>query len=247
MWFGGLLQDNVVSFLESQDADILLLQEVFNGEDPSLAAQHRSMQVLSERLQLPYQHFAPEYRDFDQTDGRAEVGNAIFSKFPITNSSITAFIPYTEDYRDVEGNTHNCPYNLQHVAANTPVGELNVFNMHGVWDLDGDNFSPLRQKMSNIVVEAIRGKNNVVLAGDTNAKPTNKAIKAIEEHLTSVFKDELTTTFNMKHKDNPGYATAAVDMMFVSPNIEILERNCPDVDISDHLPITARLAIPDAN
>jgi endonuclease/exonuclease/phosphatase family metal-dependent hydrolase len=243
IWFGGLLQDKVMAFLEAQDADIVVLQEVFNGEDPTLAVQHRTVQVLKERLGLPYEKFAPEYRDYDQTGGKAQVGNAIFSRFPITSSTITAFIPYTEDYRDVPGNIHNCPCSLQHATLDTPVGKVNVFNIHGVWDLNGDNLSPLRQKMSNLVIDAIKDKKNVILAGDTNAKPTNKAMIAIEQHLKSVFGHELTTTFNMRHKDNPGYATAVVDMMFVSPNIQVIEHECPDVDVSDHMPLRATLEI----
>jgi endonuclease/exonuclease/phosphatase family metal-dependent hydrolase len=47
----------------------------------------------------------------------------------------------------------------------------------------------------------------------------------------------------MHRKDNPGYATAAVDMLFVSPGIKIIDRQCPDVDISDHLPVVATLEV----
>jgi endonuclease/exonuclease/phosphatase family metal-dependent hydrolase len=74
-------------------------------------------------------------------------------------------------------------------------------------------------------------------------KPTNQAIKNIEKHLDSIFQGELKTTFNMKHKDNPGYATAAVDMMFVSSDMSVDYKSCPDVDVSDHLPLVAVLDI----
>ena len=47
----------------------------------------------------------------------------------------------------------------------------------------------------------------------------------------------------MKHNDKGGYATAAVDMIFVSPNIKIIEHDCPDVDISDHLPLVTTMSI----
>lgn len=238
--------EDVIAFIKAKNPDILLLQEVLNGEDPEFEPQHRTMQVLQEAFGFPYEHFAPEYLEIDETGGNAQVGNAVLSKFPITSSDIKEFIPYTEEYHNVEGNYHNCPYNLQHVVLDTPVGEVNVFNIHGVWDLDGDSFSPLRQKMSNIVLDAIEGKANVILAGDTNAKSTNKAMLAVGEKLHSVFGQELKTTFNMRRKDNPGYATAAVDMMFVSPTIKVVAHDCPDVDISDHLPLTATLEIPEA-
>ncbi len=91
--------------------------------------------------------------------------------------------------------------------------------------------------MSDKIIEAITDVPNVILGGDTNARPTNKAMMAIEEHLDSVFGTELTTTFNMERKHNPGYATSVVDMLFVSSNISVQSHSCPDVDISDHLPL----------
>jgi endonuclease/exonuclease/phosphatase family metal-dependent hydrolase len=243
IWLGGTLQEEYLQFLKAQDADILLLQEVNNGEDAKLKPQYRSMQVLKQQLKYPYEIFVPEYLDITHTDGKAQTGNAILSKFPITSSDITDFLPYTEEYQDVEGNYHNCPYNMLHVTLDTPVGKLEVFNMHGVWDLDGDNFSPLRQKMSKLVISAVEGKERVILAGDTNARPTNKAMVAIGEHLRSVFGHELKSTFNMRHKENPGYATSVVDAMYVSSDIEVLEHDCPDVNVSDHMPLTARLRV----
>jgi endonuclease/exonuclease/phosphatase family metal-dependent hydrolase len=68
-------------------------------------------------------------------------------------------------------------------------------------------------------------------------------MKNIEQYLTSVFGNNLKSTFNMRRKDNPGYATAAVDMLFVSPNIRIVNSECSDVDISDHLPVIATLEV----
>ena len=109
--------------------------------------------------------------------------------------------------------------------------------------MDGDNFSDKRRKMSDVIVNAVKDKQQVILAGDTNAKPTNQAVTAIEAHLHSVFGHELTTSFNMRRKDNLGYATAVVDLMFVSPDIHVFSHECPDVDISDHLPLIAELEL----
>ncbi len=243
IWLGGILQEEFLSFLKEQDADVLLLQEVHNGTDPTLKPQFRTMQILKEQLGYPHEVFAPEYLDITETDGQFQVGNAILSKFPITNSDITDFIPYSETYNNVEGNYHNCPYNMLHATLDTPAGEVNVFNMHGVWDLNGDNPGPLRQKMSKLVVAAISDKPRVILAGDTNARPTNPVMQDIAKQLHSVFGDELRSTFNMRHKDNPGYASSAVDMMFVSDDIKVLGHDCPDVNISDHMPLVATVRV----
>jgi endonuclease/exonuclease/phosphatase family metal-dependent hydrolase len=238
LWFGGVLFDKIIPFLSEQDADIVLLQEAYNGADPSLPDQYRSMEVLQSHLSYAYNDFVAEYLDFDRADGKAQRGNAILSKFPIIERSALFFDkPYGETYRDIPGNAHNCPRNVQHVLTETPQGELHVFNMQGVWDLDGDNNSVQRQRMSDSIIKFTTGKAHVVLGGDTNAKPTNKAICRIEGYLKSVFGDELQTTFNMRRKSNPGYAAAAVDMFFVSEDIHVTSHTCVDADISDHLPL----------
>jgi len=245
LWLGGLLFEEALQFLQEQDADIVLLQEVFNGTDPTLEPRFRSMQVLKERLGYPEQDFAAAYRDFDLTDGLMQRGDAILSKFPIKerNRSFVAG-SYSETYRDVPEQYKDCPRELQHVVIETPDGEVNVFNLQGVWDLDGDNFSEQRKKMAEVIVAAVKGKKHVILGGDTNARPTNKAIQQIEVELTNVFKDQLKTTFNMRRKDNPGYATSVVDMLFVSPNdIEVIACTCPEVDISDHLPLVMEVTL----
>lgn len=244
IWNGGRLIDNVIAFLREEDADIVVLQEVYNGTDPSLDRQCRSMQILGEALGYGYQEYVPFYRDFDIADGKAECGTAILSKFPIKSSNHVFFDgEYTETYTNAEGEYWKCPHALLHVVCETPAGEANVYNLHGVWDLDGDNYSEKRRDMAEAVVNAVKGKTNVLLGGDTNAKMTNQAILDIEKHLHNVFGRELTSTFNMRRKDNPGYATAAVDTIFVSPDIQVLDKTCHDVDVSDHLPVSAIVKI----
>lgn len=245
VWMGGILFNEIISFLQEQNADVVLLQEAHNGTDPSLKARFRTMQELKSRLGFEHDDFAPAFRDFDLSGGKSQRGNGILSKFPIKKrANIFLSGEYSEVYRDVPGNYKHCPRNLQYVVLDTPAGDIDLFNLQGVWDLDGDNFSPQRQRMSQVIIKAVKDKPNVVLGGDTNAKPTNQAIINIEEHLKNVFGHELTTTFNMKRKDNPGYATAVVDMLLVSPQIKVLSHSCPEVDISDHLPLAATFQVP---
>lgn len=242
---GGELFENVTEFLKEQDADIVLMQEVYSCDDPTIDRRYRSMQVMPGILGYKYTHFSPAYRDFDRTGGKALRGNGIFSKYSLTPKD-TIFLDgeYSENYRDVPGQFGNCPRNLEYAIAQTPAGDIDLFNIQGVWDMDGDNYSEKRRRMAQVVVDQVKDVARVILAGDTNATPYNQAIIDIEKHLKSAFgKDELTTTFNMRRKDNPGYATAAVDMILTSPSIKVVEKSCPDVDISDHLPLVAILSI----
>ena len=76
----------------------------------------------------------------------------------------------------------------------------------------------------------------------TNAKPHNPVFAELN-HLNSVFGDSLRTTFNMQRKTLAGYAEAAVDIMWVSPAVKVLAKDCPQVAVSDHLPLWAELEV----
>jgi endonuclease/exonuclease/phosphatase family metal-dependent hydrolase len=243
-WNGGVLFDDLVNFLRQQDADIVALQEVYNGIHPTLPTRYRTLQQLEKQLDYPYSDFVADYLETDCDTENCERGNAILSKFPILERRAIFFDkPYNTTFKNTVENAPNCPRNIQHVTLDTPGGLVNAYNIHGVWDLDGDNFSPARQKMCEAIIEATKDERNVILAGDTNARPTNKAIKDLQPYLHSVSGDTLKSTFNMRRKDHPGYAVSAVDMMFTSFNVKVASKACPDVDISDHLPLVATLKI----
>lgn len=247
MWIGGLLFDDIVAFLEKEDADIILLQEVFASEDSKLPTHYRSIESLQKKLHYPYTDFAPAFVN-KLPWGKVTEGNAVLSRFPIKNRGVTYFgEPFDEHVlRDIfDPSTYSTtPRNLEHVVLNTPAGDINILNFQGVWDLDGDNVSPQREHMRDIILSEIDGKENILLAGDTNAKYTNPVMRSLEDHLVNVFGDSLKTSFNMKRKENPGYATAVVDMIYASPSFKIIERTCPQVDISDHLPLIATFELP---
>lgn len=243
LWWGGNLFPQIIKFLKEQDADVVVLQEVHDAHDASLMDRYRSMDVLKDALSYPYREFALAHM-LTLPEGVMPSGNAVLSKFPIkTNGIIRLFDPIKDEYLDVPEDWAVFPRILQHACLGTPAGEVNVFNIHGIWDLAGDNPSPQRETMVSRTLDALRGKPNVLLAGDTNASQGNPLLERFDAELTDVFGRKLKTTFNMRRKDKPGYATAAVDHMWVSPNIKVLSKDCPDVDISDHLPLVASLEL----
>lgn len=246
IWHGGKIWDNLVNFLHQQQPDLLLMQEVNDETNLMFTKQQRSFSVL--KSELGYQHgdFALGYRMVTPV-GKVRGGIAILSKFPLKGHKPLFFNePYNDAYENVPENFPHCPRLLQHVEAKTPKGILHVFNLQGVWDLDGDNNSQQRGNMCRVILEQTKGLKNVVVAGDTNAKPTNPAMRVLESQLVSVFKNELPTSFNIKRKDLkkfPGYQAATVDMVYVSPDVAIRGRDCPNVDVSDHLPLMTTLRI----
>jgi endonuclease/exonuclease/phosphatase family metal-dependent hydrolase len=243
MWAGKLLPQ-AIEFLKQQDADVVLLQEVTNARAADLPEKHRIFDVLTSRLDYEYSNYAYCF-SYNFPEGIVPEGSAILSKLPIKQSSSRFFVePTKEYYQDIPADWPVVPRILQYVELGAQTVPVNVINVHGIWDLDGDNDSLERRKMVQAIIETEANKPNVIVSGDTNAKASNVIWQRLEEHLKSVFGQELKTTFNMRRKDNPGYATAAVDLMFVSPDIEVIDKALPDVDISDHLPLVVTLDIP---
>lgn len=240
--WGGRLLDSFSAFLKKENADIVFLQEVYNAEDPKLEPRFRLLSEFLSRLPYLYHAYAPTFLD-TRSVGDVICGNAILSKFPITDQSYTPFDvqfgKYDEEHLD---NFEYLPTNMQRAVLEFAGKTLNVFNVHGIWGLDG-NDNERRLNMSKTIVSQILGKENVIMGGDFNLLPNTKTISNIEKHVESVFKNQLTSTFNMLHKDKPGYATSAVDMLFVSPHFKVLEHAMPLDDISDHRPLVATLSL----
>lgn len=242
IWRGGVLFENALDFLKKEDPDILALQEAYNGVDEGLSNHLKTVSQVKNLLNFPFQTFSPALLDLGPTPPVMR-GNATFSKFSIEFSQSIFF--------DKEFSKLNCedpkyfydvPALLQYSIINLGEKQINFFNLHGIWGEDGlDN--ERRDKMIELIISKIKGKTNVILAGDFNIDQYTKGVFKIERYLHNVFRRELKTSFNLKNKKDGGFSKAVVDMIFTSFNIKILKHYCPKVDISDHLPLVAILEI----
>ena len=245
VYLGGRLWDNLTEFIIKEKPDVLLLQEVFNSSDENLPEYYRTFNELK-KLGYAFGSFEIAFI-YDDDNGFNPEGNAVLSIFPINSSEKFLLIDgdFKQNYKDIPENWPNLPRIAQHCRILAKQQEINVINVQGIWDLAGDNPSENRQKMINRIIEKTKGLKNVIIAGDTNANINNPVLNDLAKLYKAVFGKELTSTFNMKRKTNPGYATAAVDLMFVSNEINVISKKVPQVDISDHLPIVVELELPD--
>ena len=251
LWRGGILLDSLIKFIRNEDPDIFSTQEAYDGRIKTLSENYRTIDILKKKLDYRYFSYSPAFLEKTK-EGKINVGNATFSKFPITFAKTTFFhFNYrerdegiiTDDYTNKNIKDFlDTPRNFLQVDIKLNNKIFHIINLHGIWGLDGKD-NPNRLKMSQRVIKTIKNKKNVILAGDFNMDPDTKAITNIEKYLINVFKGELMTTFNMERKTKPGYATAVVDMVFVSKNIKIINHYCPRVDVSDHLPLVCVLEI----
>lgn len=243
---GGLFFPNILKLLEREQPDIFCLQEVYNGTTVTLPNYYQSINVLQTAFPTYHYHFSPELLCIT-VEGKIDVGNATFSRFPIKEKKTHFFgVPYGE-YPQVSAvhDYSKYPQNMQTTVLDVDGKHFSVFNVHGIWGHEGGDNSD-RLKMSKIITHEIRGKKPAVLMGDFNVQPETKTIKNIEKHMNNVFQGDLHTSFNTAHKDlekYPGYATAVVDMFFVSKDVTVLKKSVPKDDVSDHLPLLCEVEI----
>ncbi len=240
---GGELFEQIKSFIKEVNPDILCLQEAQVGIGSSLPRSYRTVEEL-QKILPGFQHYFSSAMLWQREKADVEFGNLIFSRFPIIQKNTVFFdVPYQTVIDDSQKTDFSRePRNMQIVEVMFADIPLTIANVHGIWGLDGiDN--PRRLAMSKTIVANLKDKKHVILSGDFNLRPNTQTIVNIEKQLTNVFKDELVTTFNMKRKTNSGYATAVVDMVFVSKNIEVISKSCPEVDISDHLPLLCTFSV----
>lgn len=238
LWQGGNLLPQILEYVRGEDPDIIALQEVYDGIHVGLSDKYRTVEVFKQTKIFPYVFYSPAFLD-TKPEGNISQGNAIFSKYPIIfGKTIFYDVPYGKRYENRTDEYPFNPRNLQRVVVRLKNQDLHVFNTQGIWGLDGGD-NERRLKMSEIIANEIKDKQNVILAGDFNLRPNTKTIQNIEKKLVNIFKDELKTTFNIKRKAKfmEGYSKAVVDMIFTSTSMHIIDHYCPEVDISDHLPL----------
>ena len=245
VWLGGLLMENLIPFLKEQNADVICMQEVF--ESPHTLEIHpdrryHTMKVLREALGFEYSHFAPSWVMACEL-GPIPIGNGVLSKYPIAQEDVSFYIgEFKEEpvyYFNGEA-LENAARNLQLLTLETPGGPVHIANTHGVWGTHGGD-TDNRWKMTNHFKEVLKDKDHVILTGDFNTDERSSCMESLEEHFTNILKGTRENSFNMKRKTNPGFATAIVDTIYVSKDWEVLEAACPQVDVTDHLPVTTTL------
>lgn len=245
LWNGGRLLQPALDFLSQQQADIMFLQEAYNGINPAFEARFRTVTRLRHTFPDYSWHFAPTYLDTRSVEGPIEDGQLILSRWPLAEEQNLFFdIPYGEYDQDTHPDFSQFPANLQTAITNVNGLRLKLLNVHGPVNYDGLADTNRRLHMRDTILHAIEGESRVILAGDFNVRPETETIRSLSQVLQPLFAEgELATTFNMQRKSNPGFATAAVDNLFVSASLTVVDRQCPPVDISDHLPLVAELKL----
>lgn len=210
--------DEIAQFLKSSEADIIGLQEVLPFS--------KSIPIIEFLTSLGYEHvYAPARLSSDE---REEMGNAVFSKYPIVSSVVHVL---SDESRRVA---------VQ--AEITMQGEtVHVFSVHLLHT--HQKVSSIQELQVENLLKVLPAK-KVIVMGDFNATPESVVV----QKMGSVLIDTDTThtpTWSVYSEGcpvcNPQKIDTRLDYIFVSPDMKAISSKVENSKGSDHLPISAMI------
>lgn len=244
-FMGGIVWQSQYDFLLEQKADVMLLQEVYDGGKPEFDNRFRSRQIFEETFSDYESDFMACIGDTRQKEGLIDNGNMILTRWSIVDRSNIYFdIDYLQVDHDRTTDFSTWPAVAQCITVSLPnQKQLQLINIHGPLWYEGGKCTDRRRKMVDRLNQLLDCGLPTIIAGDSNATPDNPCWQKLTAPHKNVFGTSLSTTFNMRRKTNPGYATASVDIFLTTPDVRIVSAQCLDVDISDHLPLVVEVEV----
>ena len=221
--------DKTAGILHRLGYDIVGLNEVYElgKADPLLTNQARRLTMFSG---LTNYFFGLG----SLLDGGYIIGNAVLSKYRLTNKETVA-VPIPENKRPYEED-----YYEDRVIVKTTVNVTNELKIDYISIHAGLN--PLEQEnMITALLEVIdKSENPIIVCGDFNMSPESPRFIPLRQRLISVADvmgktNEYTLSSTMPH--------ATADYVFVSSEFEVVSYSVEQIIMSDHFPIVAEVKI----
>lgn len=200
--------------IKTVGADVVGLQEMRgNGENEEYVDQTK---ILSELSGLPYYEFGKAI----YFENLGPYGNSIISRYPIISSEI---IPIP----DPSPKTGKKYYETRAILKVRLENGITVLVTH--FGLNDDE----QKNAVSTIIENLEPK-KCVLMGDFNLTPDSEILKPIKEKMVDTA-DLCTSKCLTFPSDNP---YEKIDYIFVTPDIEIISAEIPEIIASDHRPHT---------
>jgi endonuclease/exonuclease/phosphatase family metal-dependent hydrolase len=233
IWMGRLNRQ-ILQLIEQEQPDILCLQEVggANGAPIELSDYNmfNSLQFIQQKAGFEHSFFAPTL-SFGFGKQVIGFGNAIISKYPLTNQQTV----FTEgSYIDDHDIAKAFPQirNLQ--LADLTVGDktITVANHHGHWEPTSIGNDNSLQYMEKVITELHKASHPILFSADLNLSAESPAMRVFDGFL-----EDLTATHQLKTTLSPlgKVAGVACDHILVSPNIRVQNFYACEQLVSDHL------------
>lgn len=206
--------------IKSLDADVIGLNEIRHLGDRE--GYDKQIPILSDLTGIPYGFFA---KAINVEGGNTPYGNGILSKHPILSVEV---IPIP----DPNPKTGTSYYETRCILKAKLEGDITVLVTHFGLNPD-EQENAVKTVMDNLEDE------RCILMGDFNITPDNTLLDAIRTKMKDVTKGS-DRDFLSYSSDNP---EMKIDYIFVSPDVEVISCDIPNIVCSDHFPHTAEINI----
>jgi endonuclease/exonuclease/phosphatase family metal-dependent hydrolase len=228
--------ENIVKFIKVADADIVCCQELtvnFAEANPNIDVPAEIAKACN------YNYFFQPQTTF----GRTQMGNGIFSKFPIISKGfkyIQKADPSIKTYK-----TEDRTYMEATLEINGQ--DLKVGTLHLSYSTE---FAMTEKRLdeSEKLYEAVQGNHDkFILTGDMNATPDSPIIKKLEEMFIHADPNTDRPTWTTKPFSYQGFEANTrdwrLDYIFATEDINVIENKIIDTSYSDHLPILTEIQL----
>lgn len=231
----------MLAYLNQQDADIICLQEVRVYKD----AQRMTLPLLRQAMsQYPY-----TYYDFKLYNSRRQFGNVVFSRYPLINKQ-------TISYESKNNISSQCDVVVKRDTIRLIVNHLESFRLMKE-DLQLDTLSvshfkqsslnqklhaasELRQEQAKAVKEAINHSPYPVIAvGDFNSIPLSYVYGKISWGMRDCFLEGSFGRWGNTYKTGP--FGIRIDYILCSKELTPIKSKVDRVTYSDHFPVCATI------
>lgn len=228
--WGGRLTHTLEKFLETEQPDILCLQEAIELEN-NRGALYITVDEIKQIIGAEYLYMSPAF-SLNYMQRVAHFGNCIIAKFPIIHKeTIFTGRGYVDNF-DWTKHTQNIR-NLQYVTLDIPGSQpLHIFNHHGHHVHEHKNGDKESMRQCMLIAEHIKKvkKGKVVVTGDFNLLPDSLALQQINRIIPNLSKkyglDTTRTTLTNK--------VGVCDYIFANSEIDIISFKAADDLVSDH-------------
>lgn len=243
--FKGKYLDALLEFLKSENPDFISMQEVTSGKLNNYEDKDTNLfELFSQKLS--YQgvfHSDAEILG----DADASFGNAVFSKWPILASRIVilnTFKPLTFSEFGDSSLWGKFARHMLDVTGEFSGRRLHIISVH-CRRIAPPVDNPESSRQANLIAEHLRslGDKPFILGGDFNMPPESRVIKTISDVSKNLMAGSgVVQTLNPQVHElgEKGYL---VDFIFTSRHFKKISIEVPQVTVSDHLPVVARLEI----
>ncbi|HYF96811.1 MAG TPA: endonuclease/exonuclease/phosphatase family protein [Patescibacteria group bacterium] len=226
--------ERVCGVLKKLDADIICLQELTNGY---IKQSHESTwEYIAHMLGYEFRHHEIP---IIKADDQWLQANAIFSRYPIKSKKSLWLHQPVNDKDPVD----QCRGYME-TGLNINGNLVTVGTTHMSFGIDPEKDGELEKLLS--IVET--HPEQFILAGDFNATPDSRRISQLAKRLNHVGPPFDQNTWTNKPFDFPDFNASTLDWrydyIFATQDIKVLDASIVNTDVSDHLPVIARVELP---